>query len=103
MTTGHLTAADVCWRPSGAPPWPTSADVMLVGRDALPHLDDDLAIDVVEHLVVTLVDVRDELRAVRATLSASLDLLHREQREVVRLRRRNIEQLDELRALRVAS
>ncbi len=102
MTTQEIHAADVQWRPSSRSSWPTSADAVLVGRDALPHLDDDFGADVVEHLTATLVDVRDELRAVRVALSVTLDLLHSEQRETVRLRRRNSALLDERRARQVA-
>lgn len=97
VTTGQITAADVGWRPSSVSPWPPSADAVLLGRDALNHLDDELAIDVVEHLVSTLVDVRDELRAVRAALSETLALLHDEQRETVRLKQRNISLLSDRR------
>ena len=89
----RLTAADLCWTPQPAI-WPSSRAVLALVIETLPKIKASLPVDLVEHLALGLVDRDDELRAVRAVLSATLTHAHAQDIEIVRLRRRVADLLD---------
>ena len=92
-----VTAEEIFGRPVPPVPWPTTRPVLELAIEMLPVVADKLTADLVTLLVEALVDVTEEMSAVRAGLSSSLDLLHAQQSEIVRLRERLAGLLDELR------
>lgn len=77
--------------------WPSSRDVLALGIDMLPDVENDLVRDLVEVLLLALVDRNAELAAVRSVLSAALTHAHGQHVENVRLKRRLVGLLDERR------
>ena len=85
-----MPSAEEIFGPRLAPaPWLSSRPVIDLVVEILPTIKDDLAAELIEHLALTLVDRDDQLRAILAVLSSTFSLLHLEQAENVRLRRRN--------------
>jgi hypothetical protein len=98
---GMVTAAEI-FGPRQVPmPWPSSRDVLAPALELLPTITDDLTADLVQHLTMALVDRHDELRAVRAVLSAALEHSHALTVDRDRLRDQHHRLIDEYRALRV--
>lgn len=92
--SGMPTAAEI-FGPRPVPMlWPSSRDVLALAIELLPTIADDLTADLVEHLALALVDRGQELRAVRAVLSAALTLSNTQHAEIIRLKRRLADLLD---------
>lgn len=66
--------------------WPDSRPVLTVARDALPLIPDPLTRRLVARLALALSEMRDEARALRETLSATLTLTHQQHTQLERLR-----------------
>jgi hypothetical protein len=75
--------------------------VLDVAIEALPAIEDDLGANVIEQMAVTITDLREELAAVRATLSAALTHAQTQHVEIARLRDQHHRLIDEYGALRV--
>lgn len=100
----HMPTADeIFGRRPALTPWPSSRAVLALVIEVLPTVEDDLAVDLVSHLALALVDRGDELRAVRAVLSSALALSHAQHAELIRLRQRLGHLLDARRQDRTAA
>ncbi len=84
-------------------PWPPSRPVLDLAIEVLPIVSDDVAADLLEQMAVTVADQRDELRALRATLSRALAHAHQQHLEILRFEQRLGDLRDELRRSRAAS
>lgn len=99
-----VMAEEIFGRPGPPVPWPETQPVLEVAVEMLPMIEDGLTADLVKLLTEALVDLMEELRAVRTTLSSSLELSHAQHHEIARLQKRLTDLLDERRrALRVAA
>ena len=95
MTAGPmLTADDIFGQQFAPPPWLSSRPLLDLVVSVLPLSEDDLAADLLEQVALALVDRDDEVRGVRAVLSAALVLAHAQHVEILRLRRRLVDLLD---------
>lgn len=84
-------------------PWPSSRPALDVAIEALPAIEDDIARDSIAHLAHAIADLRDELAAVRATLSAALAHAHAQHVEITLLRQRLADMHETRRAERRAA
>jgi hypothetical protein len=99
-----MPRADEIFGPQVTPaPWPTSLPVLALVLEVLPTIEDELTADLLEHVALAFVGRDDELRAVRAVLSCALALSHTQHVEIVRLRGRLADLLDERRRERTAA
>jgi hypothetical protein len=97
-----LIAADI-FRPRPVPCWSAASDddVVFV-RAALPALGaDDVGADLVELLASVVAARDDQIRTIRAVLSAALALAHEQHCEIARLGATLARLRDEYQALRV--
>ncbi len=88
-----LTASDLCWTlpPAICPPW---RPVLATAIEPWPAIEDTHIAALVARLALAIVDQGDELRSVRAVLSASLTHAHGQHVEIVRLKTRLAELLE---------
>jgi hypothetical protein len=84
--------------PLAVAPWLPSAPVLDLAVAVLPVITDDTAADLITELTLTIVDQREELRAVRTVLSVALAKLAADGHEKLQLRARVCALLDERRA-----
>jgi hypothetical protein len=98
-----LTADAIFGQRIAPAPWPSARPVLAIAIKLLPRITDEVAIDLIAHLAEAIVDVEDELRAVRTTFSVSLELTHTQQVEISRLRQRLAVLLEERRPARTAT
>jgi hypothetical protein len=94
-----LLDTGICWTLDGPAPWSTWRPVLDVAIEALPVIEDELGRDIVVLLLDALVDVGEELRAVRAVNSTALAHTHDQHVEIRKLCVQQSALLDELRAL----
>jgi hypothetical protein len=71
-----LADRDIPWALDGPVPWPSSRPVVDVALELIPILEDPLAAQLVENLMLALVAREEELRAVRTILAAALEHAH---------------------------
>jgi small ligand-binding sensory domain FIST len=89
MAAANMPTGDEIFGQWIAPaPWVSSRPALDVAIEALPAIEDDIARDIIAHLGHAIVNVRDELAALRATLSAALTHAHGQHVEIMRLRQR---------------
>jgi hypothetical protein len=97
------TADEIFGRRLVPAPWSWSCPLLPLVVELLPTIEDDLTVDLIEHLALALVDRDDELRGVRSVLSSALAMSYTQQAEILRLRRRLAELLDRQPAERTAA
>jgi len=89
------TANEIFSRRTQPVSWSTATRAVLaMAIEMLPTIADDLGTDLVEHVSLALVDQEEALGAVRLVLAASLERLHEQHVENVRLKRRLGDLLD---------
>lgn len=93
---GAVPATEIFGRTAAPVPWPATTATLAAAIKLLPTLD-DVAAGLVEDLAGAIIDRDDELRGVRAVMSPALTLLHEQHNEILRLKRRLAELLDERR------
>lgn len=104
MTAGPMRTADeIFGQRLALAPWLAVGPSVELVVAILPTVEDDLAADVVEHLGLELVDRVEEVRALRAVLSAALALARALDVENLRLKTRVADLLDAGRRNRVAA
>jgi len=96
-------ATEIFDRQIAPSPWPSSRDALDVAVAALPDIADALTADVVNALALSIVDLREELGAVRMVLSSALAHSQEQHVEILRLQRRLADVLDASRAERKAA
>ncbi len=82
-------------------PWPSSSASCALALDALPVVEGALEVDLVAYFTLALLDRDEELRAVRAVLSAALAKLYAHHQEHGRLQASHDRLREEYRAVRV--
>jgi hypothetical protein len=97
------TADDIFGRPPTPAPWPATRPVLAIAAKLLSQIVDDRTADLIERLACAIGDQRVELDAVRSVLSAAVTLSHDQHVEIVRLRARLADLLDERRRERTAA
>jgi hypothetical protein len=102
VRVADLHARDLTWRPAPAV-WPDARPVVAAAIAHLPHVTDDDAAALIEHLALAVADREAELRAVRTILSAALAEAHDLGVELRRTRDRYHRLLDARRAVRQAA
>ena len=89
MSDGLMPTANEMFGQRLAPaPWLSSRPVLALVLEVLPLIEDELTADLLEQVVSALADRDDELRVVRAVLSAALGLSHTQHVEILRLKKR---------------
>lgn len=73
---GMPTANDLFDRPAAPSPWLPSQPAVEMALAILPVITDALAADVITELATTVVDLREELDAVRTEVSVLLQMMH---------------------------
>ena len=98
--SGMPAASDIRWVIDAAP-WLAARRLIDIAIEALSVVADDLAADVIMALALTVADLNEEMNAVRAVQRVAFGHLHQQHRELLRLRRRLADLLDERHANRV--
>lgn len=89
--TRELSGGEIGWELAPGSPWPPASPVLALAIEALPAVEDDLAARLTERMALTIADLADELRAVRAVLSASMTQAYEQQLVIDRLHRQIVE------------
>jgi hypothetical protein len=98
-----LPASAIFNRRSTPVPSTSSRAVLASAVALLPAIADDRAADLIEHLARAIVDLEDELRALRALLSEALAMTHTQHVEMVRRQKRLVDLLDRRRQERMTA
>jgi hypothetical protein len=89
-----ITASEIVWTLTPTPTWPAFDDILQAAVALLPGLEDDVAADLIEMLVVALVDAREQVEALTLNTSLLLGLANTKGSEARRLRQRLHDVLD---------
>lgn len=95
-----VTAAQIFGRRVAPAPWPLSRPLLATANALLPLIADDEVAALVENLTRYIVDLEEELGAVRLVLSEALKMLHAQHVQIVKLKTRLGTLLDADRAAR---
>jgi hypothetical protein len=94
-----MTAAEIDWELAPAP-WPSERPALELAREALPALDDPLAVGIIGQLTVVIHDLREELAAKNELLSEALTFATAKAHQAINARRRLAESFQQQRRAR---